>query len=187
MGIWVVVLEAVLGPDDGPDEIGPDDLDALAEELTDYYPVVAGTPTSYEAELWVEDNTAGGAMLTAQRIWQGAVREAGLPMWEVLRAEARDARALESGRLAWASAPGGDAGAGEPEAEPEPEAELDLEPEPRPEPEPRKKAVLTKKAVRKKTAPKKATAKKATAKKAVVDKKPAAKKGRAGKGARRAP
>ena len=32
MGIWVVVLEAVQGPDDGPGEIGPDDLDAFAEE-----------------------------------------------------------------------------------------------------------------------------------------------------------
>ncbi len=103
MAIWVVVLEAIQGPDDGPEEIGPDDLDALAEELADYYPVVAGSPTSYEAELWVEENTAGGAMLAAQRIWQQAVRGAGLPLWDVLRGEARDARALESGRLATVS------------------------------------------------------------------------------------
>jgi hypothetical protein len=122
MGIWVVVLEAVQGPDDGPDEIGPDDLDAFADQLADYYPVVAGTPTSYEAELWVEENTAGEALLTAQRIWQGAVREADLPMWDVLRGEARDARALESGRLAWGSAPGEEAEGGDPEPEPEPPA-----------------------------------------------------------------
>src|ERR671916_322630 len=132
MGIWVVVLEAVQGPDDGPEEIGPADLDAFAEELADYYPVVAGSPTSYEAELWVEENTAGEALLTAQRIWQGAVRDAGLPMWDVLRGEARDARALESGRLAWASAPGDAAEA----AAPQPEPELP------PEPEPPKKAPL---------------------------------------------
>ena len=143
MGIWVVVLEAVLGPDDGPEEIGPDDLDAFADELADYYPVVAGSPTSYEAELWVEENTAGEALLTAQRIWQGAVRDAGLPMWDVLRGEARDARALESGRLAWGSAPGDVE-----DAEPGPE------PEPEPEPEPPRRA------------PRKATAKKAVAKKA---------------------
>jgi hypothetical protein len=160
MGIWVVVLEAVRGPDDGLDEIGPDDLDAFAEELADYYPVVAGSPTSYEAELWVEDNTAGGAALIAQRIWQGAVREAGLPMWDVLRAEARDARALESGRLAWASAPGGDAA-----AEPEAEAEPELEPT---EPEVPKRAARKapskkkKKAAAKKAGPRKAPAKRAT-------------------------
>ncbi|HEX2192015.1 MAG TPA: hypothetical protein VHH09_02390 [Acidimicrobiales bacterium] len=165
MGIWVVVLEAVQGPDDGPDEIGPEDLDAFAEELDDYYPVVAGSPTSYEAELWVEENTAGGAMLTAQRIWQAAVREAGLPMWDVLRGEARDARALESGRLAWGSAPG--------EEGPPAEGE-EPEPEPEPEPAPAAKA-------RKKAATKKAVGKKAVAKKAV--KKSTAKK----KGARRAP
>ncbi len=121
MGIWVVMLEAVRGPDDSSEEIGPDDLDAFAEELADYYPVVAGSPTSYEAELWVEENTAGGAMLVAQRIWQGAVRGAGLPMWDVLRGEARDARALESGRLAWATAPGDQVASDEPEPDPEPE------------------------------------------------------------------
>ncbi len=59
MAIWVVVLEAIRGPDDGPDEIGPDDLDAFADELGDYYPVVAGSPTSYEAELWVEESSDG--------------------------------------------------------------------------------------------------------------------------------
>ena len=143
MGIWVVILEAVQGPDDGPDEIGPEDLDAFAEELADYYPVVAGSPTSYEAELWVEDNTAGGAMLTAQRLWQAAVREAGLPMWDVLRGEARDARALESGRLAWGSAPGEDVEAG---AEPAPEPEPEPAPEPPPAPSTRKKKAATKKA-----------------------------------------
>ena len=149
MGIWVVVLEAVQGPDDGPEEIGPDDLDAFADELADYYPVVAGTPTSYEAELWVDENTAGEALLTAQRIWQGAVRDAGLPMWNVLRGEARDARALESGRLAWGSAPSEDAEVAAPE------------PEPEPEPPARKKAAA------KKAPAKKAVAKKAPAKKGV--------------------
>ena len=142
MGIWVVVLEAVQGPDDGPQEIGPDDLDAFADGLADYYPVVAGSPTSYEAELWVEENTAGEALLTAQRIWQGAVRDAGLPMWDVLRGEARDARALESGRLAWGSAPGVDAAAAEPEPEPEPE----------PPPRAARKAAPKKKAAAKKSA-----------------------------------
>ncbi len=141
MGIWVVVLEAIQGPDDSPEEIGPDDLDAFAEALADYYPVVAGSPTSYESELWVEENTAGGAMLVAQRIWQQAVRDAGLPMWDVLRGEARDARALESGRLAWGSAPGEGT---EPEAEPEPEVE--------PEPEPVKRAAGKKKAAAKRRA-----------------------------------
>ena len=170
MGMWVVVLEAVQGPDDGPEEIGPDDLDAFADELEDYYPVVAGTPTSYEAELWIEESTAGGALLTAQRIWQGAVRDAGLPMWDVLRGEARDARALESGRLPWATAPGDDAGAAEPEAEPEPE------PEPEPPRKPARKATA-KKAAAKKSAPKKAAAAtKAPLKRAAVR-----------KGARRAP
>lgn len=169
MGIWVVVLEAVQGPDDGPDEIGPDDLDAFAEELADYYPVVAGSPTSYEAELWVEDNTAGGAMLTAQRLWQAAVRDAGLPMWDVLRGEARDARALESGRLAWASAPGE-------EAEAAAAAEAELEPEPQPEPDPPKRA---KKAPVKKTAARKTAAKRAGAKKAAAaEKAPVRKRGR---------
>ncbi|HWC10533.1 MAG TPA: hypothetical protein VG455_04845 [Acidimicrobiales bacterium] len=172
MGIWVVILEAVQGPDDGPDEIGAEDLDAFAEELADYYPVVAGSPTSYEAELWVEDNTAGGAMLTAQRLWQAAVREAGLPMWDVLRGEARDARALESGRLAWGSAPGDDI---EP-TEPAPEAAPEPEPQPRPAPKARKKAATKKAPPRKATA--EAPARKA-AKRAV--KKGAAKK----KGVRR--
>ena len=158
MGIWVVVLEAVQGPDDGPEEIGPDDLDAFADELADYYPVVAGSPTSYEAELWVEESTAGAALLTAQRIWQGAVRDAGLPMWDVLRGEARDARALESGRLAWASAPGGDAA-------PDAEAEAELGPEPEPEPPleaPKKVAKKATKVAAKERAAKKAAAKKGT-------------------------
>ena len=154
MGIWVVVLEAVQGPDDGPGEIGPEDLDAFAEELADYYPVVAGSPTSYEAELWVEENTAGSALLTAQRIWQAAVRDAGLPMWDVLRGEARDARALESGRLAWASAPGDDTQAAAAEPEPEPEPELEAEPPPG---APKKAAAKAKKAT-------KAAARKGTAK-----------------------
>ena len=154
MGIWVVVLEAVQGPDDGPGEIGPEDLDAFAEELADYYPVVAGSPTSYEAELWVEENTAGSALLTAQRIWQAAVRDAGLPMWDVLRGEARDARALESGRLAWASAPGDDTQAAAAEPEPEPEPQLEAEPPPD---APKKAAAKAKKAT-------KAAARKGTAK-----------------------
>ena len=176
MGIWVVVLEAVQGPDDGPDEIGPEDLDAFAEELADYYPVVAGSPTSYEAELWVEQNTAGEALLTAQRIWQAAVREAGLPMWDVLRGEARDARALESGRLDWASAPGDAAPGGEPEPGAEPELEPPPEPEPSPEPEPRRRA-----------AAKKAPGKQGGAKKAGAKKVAAAKKTPARKGTRRPP
>src|SRR5215210_5984007 len=158
MGIWVVVLEAVQGPDDGPDEIGPDDLDAFAEELADYYPVVAGSPTSYEAELWVEENTAGEALLTAQRIWQGAVREAGLPMWDVLRGEARDARALESGRLAWSSAPGEDVEPAAPDPGDEPEPELEPEPPPEPEPPARARRAPAKKVGGKKAAAKKATA-----------------------------
>jgi hypothetical protein len=174
MGIWVVVLEAVQGPDDGPDEIGPEDLDAFAEELADFYPVVAGSPTSYEAELWVEENTAGEALLTAQRLWQAAVREAGLPMWDVLRGEARDARALESGRLAWGSAPGE-------LAEAEPETEPETEPEPEPEPEPPKRAVR-KAAVKKKTAAQKAAPKRTPARKA-----PATRKAATRKGSRRAP
>ncbi len=167
MGIWVVVLEAVQGPDDGPGEIGPEDLDAFAEELADYYAVVAGSPTSYEAELWVEENTAGGAMLTAQRIWQGAVRDAGLPMWDVLRGEARDARALESGRLAWASAPG--EGGEAPQPAPEPELEHEAPPVLEPEPPidlPAKKKAAAKKAARKKAGVKKApAARKASARK----------------------
>jgi hypothetical protein len=151
VGIWVVVLEAVAGDEPEPG-IEPDDLDALADALADHYPVVAGTRSSYEAEIWVEENTAGGAMLVAQRLWQAAVRDAGLPLWDVLRGEARDARALEKGQLQWAQAPGD-------EAEPEhaaPEA---------PAPAPAKKAG-DKKAAGKKAAAKKAAGKKAAGKKA---------------------
>jgi hypothetical protein len=149
VGIWVVVLEAVA--DEEPDPgIEPDDLDALADALADHYPVVAGTRRSYEAEIWVEENTAGGAMLVAQRLWQAAVREAGLPLWDVLRGEARDARALESGQLGWGQAPGDETGAEAP-----------------PEPAPVKKAP-PKKAAGKKAAGKKAAGKKAAGKKAAV-------------------
>ena len=145
MGVWVVVLEAVAGEEPGPG-IDADDLDAFADALADYYPVVAGTPSSYEAEIWVEENTAGGAMLEAQRLWQIAAREAGIPLWDVVRGEARDARALDSGRLAWADAPGELAQPGQAtEAEAAP-----AEPEPAPEPPP-PAARAAKKSARKST------------------------------------
>jgi hypothetical protein len=149
VGIWVVVLEAVA--DEEPDPgIQPDDLDAFADALADHYPVVAGTSRSYEAEIWVEENTAGGAMLVAQRLWQAAVREVGLPIWDVLRGEARDARAIESGQLGWGQAPGD-------------EAEEATAPDPAAAKKAAAKKAAAKKAPGKKVAGKKAPGKKAAA------------------------
>ena len=100
MGIWVVVLEAVAGDD--PSTIEPDDLDALADELAECYPQVAGGPAFYQAEFWVEESNAGGAVMHALRVWQAAIRELGMPSWDVVRAEARDAHAIEAGLIDWA-------------------------------------------------------------------------------------
>ncbi len=176
MGIWVVVLEAVaterelrgLG-------IEPGALSDLADELAGNYAVVSERPGAYETELWVEEGTAGGAVLAAQRLCQAAVRFLGLPAWEVVRAEARDAHALETGAIDWPDPPVTDEPA---ELDPVPIA-LDTVTAPAPAKTARarkaaiKKAATTKAATRKaepkkaatgKAEPRKATAKKATAK-----------------------
>jgi hypothetical protein len=105
MGIWVVVLEAVAIEGDLEAEVHPDDLGALAEELSASYPVIVGRPGAYSGELWVEEGNAGGAILAALLLWQTAVRAVGLPSWHVARAEARDAQALEMGVIAWPAPP----------------------------------------------------------------------------------
>ncbi len=108
MGIWVVILEAVATEGDrvglGPE---PGALEDLAEELAGHYAVVSERRGAYETELWVEEGTAGGAVLAAQFLWQAAVRYLGLPAWEVVRAEARDAHALEIGIIDWPVPPAG--------------------------------------------------------------------------------
>ena len=90
MGIWVVILEAVAteGEMAGLD-IEPDALGDLAEELAANYAVVTERPGAFETELWVEEGTAGGAVLAAQRLCQAAVRFLGLPPWEVVRVARR--------------------------------------------------------------------------------------------------
>src|SRR5436305_11509677 len=107
MEIWVVILEAVAGENDHALGIEPGACDDLAEELAANYAVVTEGPGAYETELWVEEGTAGGAVLAAQRLWQAAVRYLGLPAWEVVRAEVRDAHALEIGAIPWPSPPPG--------------------------------------------------------------------------------
>jgi hypothetical protein len=99
MGIWVVVMEAVAGED--PTTIDLDDLDALGDALAPNYPQLTGGPSWYQAQVWVEEATAGAALMLAQRLWQSAVREVGLPPWDVVRAEARDAHAIEAGLIEW--------------------------------------------------------------------------------------
>ncbi len=173
MGIWVVILEAVATEGERVGlGIEPGALDDLAEELAGHYAVVSERPGAYETELWVEEGTAGGAVLAAQFLWQAAVRYLGLPAWEVVRAEARDAHALEIGIIDWPSPP------------PDPEdEELDqlpslddvasLGPAPMLTPAPRRRpakgaaTVTVKKAATKKAGTKKAGTKKVQAKKAV--------------------
>jgi len=106
VGIWVVILEAVasVGERSGLG-VEPGALDDLAEELAGHYAVVSERPWAYETELWVEEGTAGGAVLAAQFLWQSAVRYLGLPAWEVVRAEARDAHSLEVGIIDWPTPP----------------------------------------------------------------------------------
>ncbi|MDQ6796420.1 MAG: hypothetical protein M3011_00105 [Actinomycetota bacterium] len=176
MGIWVVILEAVategervgLGPEPGA-------LDDLAEELAGHYAVVSERPGAYETELWVEEGTAGGAVLAAQFLWQAAVRYLGLPAWEVVRAEARDAHALEIGIIDWPVPPAGPDEPKSDETAPPDLATLDPAPLDRPGRQARgnrsggKRAAATT-AVAKKAGPKKAVAKKAVAKKAVAKK-----------------
>ena len=99
MGIWVVVLEAVAGEDRTTIEL--EDLDALGDALAPNYPQVTGGPSYYQAQFWVEEYTAGAALMLAQRLWQSAIREVGLPTWDVVRAEARDAHAIEAGLIEW--------------------------------------------------------------------------------------
>ncbi|HEX2043367.1 MAG TPA: hypothetical protein VHF24_12100 [Acidimicrobiales bacterium] len=128
MGIWVVVLEAVAGQD--RTTIRADDLDALADALAPNYPQVTGGPSFFQAQLWVEEGTAGAALMLAQRLWQSAVREVGLPPWDVVRGEARDAHAIEAGLIEWSPETDGDEFDEEPEEEPfeeEPAAALDEE------------------------------------------------------------
>ena len=163
MGIWVVILEAVAAPGDTAGlGIEPGSLDDLTEELAAHYAVVTERPGAYETELWVEEGTAGAAILAAQRLSQAAVRFLGLPAWEVVRAEARDAHALETGLIDWPEP--SNVGDETPEIEPPP-------PEPRP-PAPRKPK---KEAPVKKAAAKKASARKAPIKKAAARKAPARK------------
>ncbi len=125
MGIWVVVLEAVAG-EDGT-SIDLEDLDALGDALAPNYPQVTGGPSFFQAQIWVEEATAGAALMLAQRLWQSAVREVGLPPWDVVRAEARDAHAIEAGLIEWSpevDEPDFGPGLGEPEQD---EALLDEE------------------------------------------------------------
>jgi hypothetical protein len=124
MGIWVVVLEAVAGEDRTTIEL--DDLDALGEALAPNYPQVTGGPSYFQAQFWVEEYTAGAALMLAQRLWQNAIREVGLPTWDVVRAEARDAHAIEAGLIEWspeADAPDFGTELGEPAGEDEEEEE----------------------------------------------------------------
>ncbi len=130
MGIWVVVLEAVAGQD--RTAIRPDDLDALANALAPNYPHVTGGPSFFQAQFWVEEATASAALMLAQRLWQSAVREVGLPPWDVVRAEARDAHAIEAGLIDWTPETGEDEFEAEPEdvgadAGPDVEEEAELE------------------------------------------------------------
>lgn len=128
MGIWVVVMEAVAGDD--PNTIEPEDLDALAEELGECYPQVSGGPAFYQAELWVEESNAGGAVMHALRVWQAAVRELGMPTWDVVRAEARDAYAIEAGLIEWNPPDEGELDEEDEDTDveiPEDEADLDID------------------------------------------------------------
>jgi len=181
LGIWVVILEAVATE---RERVGlgnePGALDDLAEELAGHYAVVSERPGAYETELWVEEGTAGGAMLAAQFLWQAAVRYLGLPAWEVVRAEARDAHALEIGIIDSPSPPAGPDDQEPDELSPPEPVTLG----PAPAREPRRKAVA-KKAVAKKAVAKKAVAKKAPANKVAAKK--AAGKGAAAKKARSTP
>ena len=175
MGIWVVVLEAVRRDD--PETIEPEDLDNLAEALAEAYPRVTGGPAFFQAEFWVEEVTAGGAVMAAQRQWQAAVREIGMPPWDVVRAEARDAHAIDAGLVDWTPEPDDDEIEDEePLLDLEDEEPLiDLEDEEPPEPAPPRPA--PKRAARKKAAPKRTAAKKAGApKKAAAKRKAGAKK-----------
>ncbi len=105
MAVWVVVLEAVIDTNvDNP--FDQEDLVALQEALAENFSVVAGTDTSYEAELWVEDNMPSGALLSAERLVQYAARDVGLGTTEFVRAEVRSARAIEEGLVAYGAAPG---------------------------------------------------------------------------------
>ena len=113
-----------------------------AEELAAHYAVVTERPGAYETELWVEEGTAGAAILAAQRLSQAAVRFLGLPAWEVVRAEARDAHALETGLIDWPEPP--DTGDEAPELDPPPPVEL--------APAPRKRKPAAAKAPAKKAA-----------------------------------
>lgn len=166
MGIWVVILEAVATEGErGGLGIEPGALDDLAEELAGHYAVVKDRPGAYETELWVEEGTAGGAVLAAQFLWQAAVRYLGLPAWEVVRAEARDAHALETGIIDWPDPPVG------PDEEP---AALGPVPPSPPEPAPRPMRSASKSASAKKVAKKAPTKKVATT--TVATKKAPAKK-----------
>jgi len=173
MGIWVVILEAVasegervgLGPEPGA-------LEDLAEELAGHYAVVSERPGAYETELWVEEGTAGGAVLAAQFLWQAAVRYLGLPAWEVVRAEARDAHALEIGVIDWPVPPAGPDDPGSDELAPPDLATISPAPL-----QPSKRKPAAKKAVAKKAVAKKAVAKKPAAEKPAAEK-PVARKSR---------
>ena len=106
MGVWVVILEAVATEADRSGlDIEPGALDDLADELASNYAVVTELQGAYETELWIEEGTAGAAVLAAQRLCQAAVRFLGLPAWEVVRAEARNAHALETGAIGWPDPP----------------------------------------------------------------------------------
>ncbi len=161
--------------------IEPGALDDLADELASHYAVVSERPGAYETELWVEEGTAGGAVLAAQFLWQAAVRYLGLPAWEVVRAEARDAHALEIGIIDWPSPPAGPDDQ-EPDELPPPDP---VSLGPAPARAPRRKAVAktspATKVAAKKAVAKKAPAKKAAGKKAIAKKAPAKK----ARGARR--
>ena len=152
MAVWVVVLEAIVDQDaqTGFDE---ENLDALAGALAEHFPVIAGTGRSYETELWVEDSMASGALLTAERLVQAAAREIGLATTEIVRAELRSARAIESGLIDWGTPPGQRAPASE-------------------------KATAKKAPAKKAPGRKKATTTKATAGKAPATKRAPAKKAR---------
>ena len=164
MATWVVVLEAVID-EEARTGIHEDELLALGEVLAHHFPVIAGTGWSYETELWVEDNMASGALLTAERLVQAAARQIGLATSEIVRVDIRNAHAIESGVIDWGAAPG---------------ARLGIE-----SASPAKKAARAQNALPagKATPAKKRTAKTRTAKKRPAKKAPAARKSPAGKAA----
>ncbi len=103
---WLVLLEAERGLDADP--IGVSDMRRLLGALADPAPGALHSDARYAVQVEVDGASPSEAVSAAVSQWEGAVRQLGLPRWELVRAEALTRSEFEQEFLDYEEATGPD-------------------------------------------------------------------------------